>query len=568
MPTGRHRIPSRTKTVTASPLGIAAAAVGLIVALSVAIPLGIRYSGCGETRYLRVSTALSMASVVQKAADEFNDAGHTYSGTCVFAQADETPPHRVMTELSGGPTSDSTVAPDVWVPESSAWVELARISESGARTIETSPRSLASSPVVLTAPEGAKGVPDSGAASWDLVLPDEREPDRPLVMVDPNRGVDGMAAMYAVRQSLGTGDEADTAMTDFVRDVQLDTAFGEIDLAAVYSASAGPAPLTVVPEQAVLLYNESGPEAPLRALYPAEGTVNLDYPFVSTDNDPAMRAAADSLYEVLQQAPYRDHLRNLGFREPDGSMSAALAEPEGIVAQPPKTHSDLTGDALLTSVNDWNRLSMPSRALVLADVSENMKDDLNGGPSRLEVTKNAAQMGLSLFPDETDLGLWLLSSEFGDLGRNETEGLARLGAADKEDGTTRREELQEIAENIDAQGGESRLYDNILAAYEEMQGAYDKDKINSIILLTAGEDGGSSDISHAELVAELQDRFDPDRPVTMFIIAFGSQAERDELAEIAAATSGTLSVTDDPGEIGDIFLSSISRRLCVPDCDE
>ncbi|MFC3995341.1 substrate-binding domain-containing protein [Nocardiopsis sediminis] len=572
MSTGRHRLPlpSRARTALASPLGVTALSVALITAASVGVPLGIRYAGCAETGYLRVSATLGMTPVLQRAADEFNAAGHSYSGTCMFAQAGEMAPHRIMTELSSGPVGDdaASVVPDVWVPESSAWVELARVSESGARTIETSPRSLASSPVVLAAPRGAEGIPEPGDASWDLVLPGERDPERPLVMVDPNRGVDGMAAMYAVRRSLGTGDDADTAMTDFVRDVQPHTAFGELDLSSVHPAPAGPAPLAVVPEQAVARYNAGGPEEPLTALYPQEGTVSLDYPFVSTGDDPRKAAAADDLYAVLQGEPYREQLRELGFREPDGSAGAGLRGLEGITADPPETHGGLTGDALVTAVEDWNRLSMPSRALVLADVSEGMSADLDGGPSRMEVAKDAAQLGLSLFPDETDLGLWLLSSGFGASGREEAEGLARLGAADRGDGTTRREELHRMTESIGVEGGDPRLYDNILAAYEEVQDAYDQDKINSVIVLTAGRDGGSSDISHGELVAELQDRFDPERPVTLFIIAFGAQPERAELSAIAGATSGTLSVTDDPGEIGDIFLGSVSRRLCVPDCDE
>ncbi len=570
MSTGRHRIgnhPSRIRTAFSSPLGVAAIVVALVVALSLAVPAALRLAGCGETRYLRVSTTLSMVSVMQQAAEEFNNAGRSYDGACVFVQADEDPPHQIMTHLAGGTTPDSTIAPDVWVPESSAWIELTRVSDTGARNVETTPRSLASSPVVLAAPRGAEGIPDADDASWDLVLPDERSPDRPVVMVDPNRGTDGMATMYQVRQELGTGDTADTDMTDFVRDVQRDSAFDAIDLTGVYPNPKSVDPLTVVPEQAVAHYNTTGPETPVEALYPNEGTVNLDYPFVSIGDDSTMRSAADDLFEILQGDDFRSQLRELGFREPDGTASDRLSEAEGIIAEPPTTHEELTGDALLGSVEDWNRLSMPSRSMVLADVSENMADDLNGGPTRLAVAQEAAQLGLSLFPDETDMGLWLLSDELPENGREETEDLSRLdGAAGG--GETRRDELDAIAEGMEVEGGESRLYDNILAAYDEMQDSYDEDKINSIILLTAGQDAGSSEIEHDELVAELQDRFDPDRPVTTFIIAFGPQPEREELSEIAEATSGTLSVTDDPDEIGDIFLSSISRRLCVPDCGE
>ncbi|MBB4930155.1 hypothetical protein F4561_000975 [Lipingzhangella halophila] len=571
MSTGRHRIGprrSRIRRALTSPLGIAAIVVALTTVLSLAVPAALRYAGCAETRYLRVSATLSMAPVLQRAADEFNEAERRYSGACVFAQADEDPPHRIMTHLAGGTTAESTITPDVWVPESSAWVELTRVSDTGARNVETTPRSLASSPVVLAAPNGAEGVPGPDDVSWEHVLPGERSPERPVVMVDPNRGADGMTTMYQVRQELGSGDDADAEITDFVRDVQPETAFDAIDLTGTYPNPMGVDPLAVVPEQAVVHYNNTAPETLVEALYPNEGTVSLDYPFVPVGDDPAMRAAADDLYEILRSDSFLAQLRELGFREPDGTASEELAGREGIVAAPPDTHEDLTGDALLASVEDWNRLSMPSRALVLADVSENMADDLNGGPTRLEVSRQAAQLGLSLFPDETDMGLWLLSEEFGENGRDEAEDLSRLGSPVGSEGRTRRDELQQIAEGIDVEGGESRLYDNVLAAYDEAENAYQDDKINSVILLTAGQDAGSSDISHDELVAELQDRFDPERPVTMFIIAFGPQPERDELADIASATSGTLHVTDDPAEIGDIFLSSVSRRLCVPNCDE
>ncbi|QBI53179.1 substrate-binding and VWA domain-containing protein [Streptomonospora litoralis] len=567
MPNGRHRLPSRTRTALRSPLGFTAAALVLIALVSVAVPVAVRFSGCGETRYLRVAAALSIAPVLQQAADRFNEDTREYAGDCVFAQAAEVPPHRVMTELSGGRTGGSAVAPDVWVPESSAWIELARVSEAGARTIETDPRSLASTPVVIAAPRDTPGLPEPSAAHWEMLMPEERPGERPLVMVDPNRGAAGMAVMHAIRSHLGTGDAADTAMTGFVRDAQPDTAFGEVDPAAVYPVPAGPAPLSVLPEQAVFAYNDAGPATSLQALYPREGTVSLDYPFVATSDDPGMRSAAEDLWRILRTDPYRERLREMGFREPGGSAPAALRAGTGVVAERPETHGELTGDALLSSVEDWNRLSMPSRSLVLADVSAPMRAGIDGGGTRLEVTRDAAMLGLSLFPDNTDLGLWLLSTELGESGREEVEGMAELGSADNGSGTTRREELQEIAEGIEVEGGRSRLYDNILAAYDTVSDTYREDHINSVIVLTAGRDGGSSEISREELVAELQDRFDPERPVTLFIIAFGDQVERGALADIAAATSGTLSVTDDPGEIGDIFLSSISRRLCVPDCE-
>lgn len=553
-------------------MGITAIVVALIAVAAIAVPVGMNVLGCGDTRYLRVSTTQSVAPVLREAATEFNSDEPRYGDVCVYAQVDEIAPHRIMDALSGNQLGESSITPHVWIPESSAWVELARVSAGGAHGIETDPPSLASSPVVLAAPPGTEGMPDQDEADWTMLLPGERDPDRPVVMVDPNRGADGMTVMHAIREHLGTGDDADTAMTDFVREVQMDSAFGELDLTTVFTGSTASQdrqdPVIAVPEQAVVSYNlrraDSAPE--LRAHYVEDGTVGLDYPYVTVTEESALRSAAADLYQVVGTDAYRGQLRELGFRDPNGEASSVLAAQPGIEAAAPPTHEELTGDALLASVTDWNRLSMPSRTLVLADASQNMSEDLNGGPARIEVAKQAALLGLSLFPDETDMGLWLMSDRYGESGREEAAEMHPLGQADDGD-VTRRQEMSAVAEDLETQGGDSRLYDNILAAYDEVQDDFHEDKINSVILLTAGQDEGSSEISHDELVAALQDRFDPERPVTMFIIGFGDQAEEQELAQIARATSGSSFVTEDPAEIGDFFLSSISRRLCVPNCD-
>ncbi|MGW9555263.1 substrate-binding domain-containing protein [Nocardiopsis sp. NPDC055551] len=576
MSTGRHRLPSPAVTTSRkavrSPMGITAIVVALIAVAAIAVPVGMNVLGCGDTRYLRVSTTQSVAPVLREAATEFNSDEPRYGDVCVYAQVDEIAPHRIMDALSGNQLGESSITPHVWIPESSAWVELARVSAGGAHGIETDPPSLASSPVVLAAPPDTEGMPDQDEADWTMLLPGERDPDRPVVMVDPNRGADGMTVMHAIREHLGTGDDADTAMTDFVREVQMDSAFGELDLTTVFTGSTASQdrqdPVIAVPEQAVVSYNlrraDSAPE--LRAHYVEDGTVGLDYPYVTVTEESALRSAAADLYQVVGTDAYRGQLRELGFRDPNGEASSVLAAQPGIEAAAPPTHEELTGDALLASVTDWNRLSMPSRTLVLADASQNMSEDLNGGPARIEVAKQAALLGLSLFPDETDMGLWLMSDRYGESGREEAAEMHPLGQADDGD-VTRRQEMSAVAEDLETQGGDSRLYDNILAAYDEVQDGFHEDKINSVILLTAGQDEGSSEISHDELVAALQDRFDPERPVTMFIIGFGDQAEEQELAQIARATSGSSFVTEDPAEIGDFFLSSISRRLCVPNCD-
>jgi Ca-activated chloride channel homolog len=335
---GRHR---RTPNVL-HVIGVSALVLALLIAAVVAYGPLSRLLGCPEPQYLRVSSALSIAPVLQEAAGQYNED----SDGCHYVQVSEMPPHLAMTELSGGRTAGDSLTPDVWVPESSAWVELARISEAGAQALEPNPRSLASSPVVLAAPEGAQGIGDGEhEESWDRLLPGERDPERPVLMVDPNRGAEGMAAMHAVRRSLGTGDEADAAMTEFVRSVQSDSAFGHIELTGAYP---GAEPLAVVPEQSVWSYNATNPQVPLQAFYPEESTVSLDYPFATATQDPELLDTASGFSDLLASAEYQQRLEDMGFRDPGGDGSRVLTDMPGVDSARPAVHEEMTGQALLS----------------------------------------------------------------------------------------------------------------------------------------------------------------------------------------------------------------------------
>ncbi|PRX95487.1 substrate-binding domain-containing protein [Allonocardiopsis opalescens] len=575
MATGRHRIDPRTRRRVAITVATATAVAVLLVAGGAAL-LSRWPFGCGETRYLRVAATVSMAPVLQEAAREFNDDPPTYGGVCVYAQVNEAQSATVLNGLAGAAGTDPAV-PDVWIPESSGWVELARTSERGAEVLSTSPVPLATSPIVVAAPASADGLPDPERADWEMVLPDALEPDRDLRLVDPNRGVSGMAAVHAARDLLGDDDAADVALTEFVRDAQPRAAVtSDIDLRSVYGAEPDPSgPLTVVPEQSVWQYNAGAypagrtPGGALAAHYP-DGLFQLDFPYVRASTDPVKVRATDDFYALLRTERYTQALLAAGFRTPEGEPGAALRSAGGLAEDLPFPATGLPGSDLVDALFDWNQLAMPTRALILADVSEQTGEPLSDSDSRsrLEIAVDAARLGLRLFPDDTDMGLWLFADGVdADDGHSEVVELGPL--RDDDPGTERddrRERLLDAADGIAVEGGGSRLYDTLLDGYEEATENFHAGRVNSLIVLTAGRDGGSSDITGDELVEELSERFDPQRPVTLFIIAFGDQGERSDLERIADATSGTVYVTDDASEIGDIFVNAISRRLCVPDC--
>src|SRR5205085_3929917 len=98
-----------------------------------------------------------------------------------------------------------------------------------------------------------------------------------------------------------------------------------------------------------------------------------------------------------------------GFRGPDGSTGAAFpagpgASPSELLVKPLADEQKI-GEVL----GYWNATTAPSRVLTLVDVTSSMNRPIAaaaGSPSRLAVLRKAATDGLSLFTDDSELGLW------------------------------------------------------------------------------------------------------------------------------------------------------------------
>jgi Ca-activated chloride channel family protein len=81
---------------------------------------------------------------------------------------------------------------------------------------------------------------------------------------------------------------------------------------------------------------------------------------------------------------------------------------------------------------------------------------------------------------------------------------------------------------------------------------HDSTRINAVVVLTDGEDN-SSHLTEPGLVTELKARAeDQERNVRVFTIAYGSEANRTDLASIAAASSGNAYIGD-PTQISDVY---------------
>jgi hypothetical protein len=561
----------------------------LVAALALLVPAGVlvvvfQSSGgpCSARNPVLVSVAAAVdfAPVAMEAAERFNSAKAAMDGRCVLVQVTEQPPAPVLRTLIGDPAGVPAGRPAAWIADSSAWIRLARAS--GATGLATGETVVATSPLVFAT---SRSLADRFAGgktemSWEMVFPatargrlepGEDEPD--IVRVpDPSVAGAGIATVAAARDIAGSGPEGDKQLTAFVRMAQAGSAPDyRTMIAAAEDRSFWRRPVVVVPEQSVWLRARTPSADPVVALYPKEGTILLDYPYVVTAEEPGVAAGARLFGDWLNSLETQAAVRRGGFRPPDGKAPPLGAGTE-IPPGPPRPRPSITPPLVDAALEAWSRLAPPTGVLVMTDASRHMAEPITGrkGATRQSVALEAARTGLRLFPDTTSMGLWEFADGLdGGAGHRELVGIGPIGQPDRpRDQFTRRSRLDELTRTLKAyQGRRSSLYDTVLAGFREVTAKYDPARNNVVLAITAGRDDGAG-LSRGTLLRELREEWDPDRPVQIIVIAFGSGVDRDALSEITATTNGSLHVATAPGEIVDVVLSALARRLCHPTCAE
>ncbi len=108
--------------------------------------------------------------------------------------------------------------------------------------------------------------------------------------------------------------------------------------------------------------------------------------------------------------------------------------------------------------------------------------------------------------------------------------------------------------------GNTGLYETVLAAYKDVQQGWDPGKINSVLLMTDGQQDNPGGMTLDQLVAELQKVVNPRQPVEVIAIGIGTDVSKPELTKITQTTGGGVFIATDPAQIGSIFLQAIALR--------
>jgi Ca-activated chloride channel family protein len=562
------------------------ALVAIAIALSIITMIGLsasaviaRASCSSSPELVNLAASQDIAATIQAIARTYNSQNEVVGGRCVDVQVSQGQPSAVAGQIDGQASVQGLSPVAAWIPDSSLWVDVARSYAVGAQAVQPTGINVARSPImIVTSQAVAKltGVFDS-PASWNLLLPSSYGgPPSGLGlsvdMPDPSDSAVGLATLIEVNRALGSTPAGRTGFTKFVYNTTSTADFDSVVALSSLVGSTG-APfyrkaIAEASEQAVVAYDRANPAHPLAARYPLSASkdlasAQLDYPYVLTTSNPAVKQAAAAFGHYLL-SPYAQALiRYAGFRSSSGSPDALPAS-SGLSSQPFTLATAASPSEAATSLGVWQRLGLGSRDLVLRDVSPTMNAVVGPGNLTLEdVLNRTAAAGLALFPDTTQMGLWTMPNE-GDPSKA-FQSLVPIGSLPSYWGLiTRRQQLQEITATLKPGTQPLRLYDAIVAGYKAMTATYAPNYVNALLVLTAGVDS-RQDMQFSSALSQIRGLYNPAKKIEIVVLDFGA-SNLQQLQQIASASGGAAFPITNPTQIGKIFIEAIAHRMCAEGC--
>ncbi|MCW2092775.1 UNVERIFIED_ORG: hypothetical protein M2328_006055 [Rhodococcus erythropolis] len=433
-------------------------------------------------------------------------------------------------------------APDMWVPDSTAWVGKAALTAKG--PVAAAGGSIATSPVVLASGGGEQ------FASWLAAL---QVPD--LALGNPLfTGVASAPILGALAETGATSESVRAALVPHAQAESVrteDQPVGQKMLTELVSSGK----VGVSTEQQVVEFTKA--ESKISATVPATGTMIMDYPLVVSASAPDRHYAAakksDAIAELLHSESAQEVLTRSGFRTSGGGAVEGGVGDVTALTVSEQSVADQTLGA-------WALMAKPIRTLVAIDVSASMDYPAAGGKTRMQLTTAAALAGNQVFPDSVAAGLWAFSQ-----GMNGTQDFQELVPIRRYDtivdGVTQRKLMADQANRLtELKRGATGLYDTTLAAFRKVQESYDPRAVNSVIILTDGANEDPDSISREQLLDVLAREQDPARPVIIVTIGITDDADAAALADISRVTGGSTYIARDPSEISEVFVNALAHR--------
>jgi Ca-activated chloride channel homolog len=459
--------------------------------------------------------------------------------------------------------------PALWVADTSMWGDY--LDQRAGDPLVDNLGSMASSPLVVAAPEPVVEQVGGSAASpttlaWSQLLGGTAS----VGIVNPETSTDGLATLAMLESLLG-GEPGQAPPENLVRSyVGLSrNVLPSADDAFASAATGTSGAVFATTEQAVLQH-ASDDGATVLPIYPEEGTVFWDFPVLrikQPGESAEISDAAQVVSDALLSASATAAAQQAGFRSADGTLDMEGGAPDSVRQDPPPDSGALTLEVAEDALRTWSAVTLEARMLTVIDVSGSMAQDAGQGRTRIELARDAAVTGLTLYPDSAEIGLWA----FSELQNPPADwvSLVSLGRLTSEvDGVPRRQALLSAAQTLPSlvEGG-TGLYDTTLAAFRTVRTNYDPARINSVLLLTDGRNEDDDfGIDLPTLLRTLRAEFDPAQPVPIITIGMGPDADLTTLSRISEITGGKAYAALDPNDIETVFLDAMIERRCRPEC--
>jgi hypothetical protein len=473
---------------------------------------------------------------------------------------------------SASPPASSGGSVDVWVPDSSAWLDRVEAVDQSAFAPE--PRSIASTPVLLAMPSAVAhmfGWPARPVPMGDLLADvftsaaggsAAPNPVR-LGLVDPRTDASSLAMELALTGSVAATDDQLPALVAALRAVVVggDTAT-LLDHLDTLGGSAG-ANVVAVSEQSANSYLAARPGSNIVAATVEPPMADLDYPYaVRTGVSQAEADAAHAFRTRILAVGAAAAFERAGFRAVDTVTGPGLPGTATSTGQEGFPIEDPVGVARALTL--WAAARTSVRTLALVDLTASMGTRVGRTQTRAGVMDTAAKQSLALFTPDSAVGVWSFGGSAAPGHPAATRGTQSAPAYQEVAPITPLDQAWRgaLAQRLDTLkpgvGTQTNLYAALLAAYQYMVATYDPQRLDVLIVFTDNADYQSGAAAREAFTQSIQQLANPSRPVRIVLVGIGTTDLVDaNLRGVAQEVGGSYFPLVDPTQIQSIFLKAL-----------
>jgi Ca-activated chloride channel family protein len=565
-------------------------------------------ASCAGALALDVTTTASLAVPLQKEAADFNSARHAVAGQCVTVRVTTRASADVVAGLGqGAPAAADGTIPDVWVPESSNWLGIAReASATAAALLPEKATTIASSPIVIATPlpmAQALGWPEK-QLTWSQLAQNEGSTTLwsknghsdwgafKIGYADPPNSAAGLATVIGVSATGLKRAPGDLSTASFLQDrseqlrvlmLERRAAFvpktDDEMIAALRKADISGQALSYLSafpmqESDLVAYNlgvgsptGQPPKVALAASYPSDGLYNQAVPYavLTPAGNPARTQAAQAFLAAVRSPAGQGLLAAAGFRSATGVNEALTVEQGAQPSLPTTTPEDISGGVLRAAQTLFTSVHQRGATLALLDGSGSMTEIVPGNPpmSKIQIAINACLEGVQLFAPNDKVGLGIFATNVPGGVWKQLTPVVPLNVKGRYG--THKDDLIQLGDMIQrgdmpVPGGDTPLYQAALASFRARSANYTPGRLNEVVLLTDGKNDDPKDprdLTLPDLLKTLRAEYNPKKPVHIITIAYGADADPSALKQISDATGAKSYRSRDPRDILNVFINAV-----------